>query len=677
MKRIATYCFYDPKGEVARHKVYYLSQLVKFVDRLVIVCNGELTVEGRDILEQFTEDVIVRENEGFDFWAHKTGLEYIGWDNLVEYDNYLLCNDTCYGPIFPFDEMFEEMDKRDCDFWGAVLNTGDENVAEHGGIPFPEGYVKAFLSGVFININSRILKSYEFKRFWDALEDISNYSEAFIYGEYNLTYYFRKCGFKYDSYHDSKAFMKRYITAITGKIPYHLLKDHKIPLLRKKAVNGALSLSDFWILSYGEEAHKALEYIEGHTDYDVSMIWEDILRDNHLSDIQERLQLEYIVPENHLEREYTYNKKIAVICHIYYDDLVEECATYSENFPEGTDFYLTTTSEETMAEIHKEYGKRGFSYQVQIIPNQGRDAPALFVAYAHIVTNGDYEYICYFHDKKSAHKYYKEIGVQFKLRCYNALFGTKNTVRNIINKFESNSCLGLVANSPPYHNEYFASVPSTWEKNYDGIKKIIERIDLDIPLSENRAAPSAHGAMFWFRAVALKKMLSNKFTHDVFSDASSEKTDGTISHAIERIYGLAVQDSGYYMAHVLSDGQARCDIANYQAMLFGNDGIAPLVYKYIPRRGGYPVFMNDLRDYFQETRILDLELQEQLCTHVKLGSDSQSQLCDRINAQDYLETISTRLLFKKFVKRLIPRFIWNPIANRRQKKISMRENGVL
>ena len=400
MKRIATYCFYDPKGEVAQHKIYYLSQLVKFVDRLIIVCNGELNVEGRSMLEQFTDDVIVRENEGFDFWAHKTGLEYSGWDELAKYDNYLLCNDTCYGPIFPFEEMFGEMDKRECDFWGMVALPGDKKVTSFEGIPFPRGYLKEFIGSMFINFNSRLLKSYEFKRFWDTLKNMSKNSEAVVYGEYSITHCFHTSGFKYDVWVNTEVFKGKAV-GTTRHFPYQLLKDHRTPLVRKKAFNSKLS-SDRWHYSYGDEAYKAMEYIEQQTEYDSNMIWDDILCNNHLSDIQEHLQLEYIISENHLEQEYIYDKKIAVICHISSANLVDEFARYFENFPSGTDFYLTTTSEEALTEINKEYSKLTFNYTAQIISNQVSNISALLVTYAHIVTSDDYEYICYFHDKKTA-----------------------------------------------------------------------------------------------------------------------------------------------------------------------------------------------------------------------------------------------------------------------------------
>ena len=79
IKRLGIYFFFDKDGIVDQFITYFLADLVKSLDRLVIVCNGKLTSQGEDRLREYTNEILVRENKGLDVWAYKTGLEYVGW----------------------------------------------------------------------------------------------------------------------------------------------------------------------------------------------------------------------------------------------------------------------------------------------------------------------------------------------------------------------------------------------------------------------------------------------------------------------------------------------------------------------------------------------------------------------------------------------------------------------
>ena len=121
MKRVAIYFFYDKDGVVDRYVNYFLEDFKQNLDRLIVVCNGKLTPEGREEFSKYTNEIIVRENKGFDVWAYKEGIEYIGWDNLKNYDELIMLNMTIMGPIYSFKEMFDEMDSRkELDFWGIT-----------------------------------------------------------------------------------------------------------------------------------------------------------------------------------------------------------------------------------------------------------------------------------------------------------------------------------------------------------------------------------------------------------------------------------------------------------------------------------------------------------------------------------------------------------------------------
>lgn len=191
--RLAIYFFYDGQGIVDRYVEYYLKDLVKVIDRLVVVVNGILTPEGRDRFCQFTDEIIVRENTGFDVWAYKMALEYIGWEELRKYDEVILGNHTLMGPVYPFREMFDEMDKRvELDFWGITKYLRvDQNPDQN-----PYGYIPEHIQSHFIVYRNKFLKSRELKDYWDNMPPILSYSDSIGKHESYFTKHFGDMGFR-------------------------------------------------------------------------------------------------------------------------------------------------------------------------------------------------------------------------------------------------------------------------------------------------------------------------------------------------------------------------------------------------------------------------------------------------------------------------------------------------
>ena len=113
MKRIGIFIFYDRGGKVDTYVGYFLAALNKHLEKLVIVCNGKLSSQGMEQLKKYTTDIFVRDNTGYDAMAFKLAMTtYVGWSVLDEYDELLLINDTFYGPLYPLEEVFTEMEKR-------------------------------------------------------------------------------------------------------------------------------------------------------------------------------------------------------------------------------------------------------------------------------------------------------------------------------------------------------------------------------------------------------------------------------------------------------------------------------------------------------------------------------------------------------------------------------------
>lgn len=56
MKRLAVFFFFDQDGIADSYVDYFLADLAKNADRLMIVCNGILTAGSRTLLTKHTQD---------------------------------------------------------------------------------------------------------------------------------------------------------------------------------------------------------------------------------------------------------------------------------------------------------------------------------------------------------------------------------------------------------------------------------------------------------------------------------------------------------------------------------------------------------------------------------------------------------------------------------------------
>ena len=107
VKRLGIFFFYDAEGVVDDYIPTLLNGFRPYLSEMTIVCNGKLNEAGEKILSSYTNNLIVRPNEGFDVWAYKTAMESYGWEKLVSFDEVVLFNATIMGPVYPFSEMFE------------------------------------------------------------------------------------------------------------------------------------------------------------------------------------------------------------------------------------------------------------------------------------------------------------------------------------------------------------------------------------------------------------------------------------------------------------------------------------------------------------------------------------------------------------------------------------------
>lgn len=576
-KRLAIFFFYDKRGKVDRYVPYLLDDLKKNVTEIFTVCNGKLPEESRQVLNQYGK-VFERENKGFDVWAYKTAMEQYGWEKLQEYDEVIMLNNTIMGPVYPFAETFEKMDGQDLDFWGLT------EYFEIKGDPFgysPYGYLPDHIQSHWIACRKSLVSSPAFQEYWDHMPMIEDYMQAVGKHESIFTKKFADMGYKWAVSVDCED-LRDYSGYPLMMCPKKLLEEYRCPIFKKRSFFHMES--DYLKNTAGEQTSELFEYVKNETDYNEDFIFETILPNYHQYDIVKNLNLSYILSNSEYDKErlekQTKEQKVALVMHLYFEDLLADSYRRVSTMPNHADVYLTTDTQEKKAAIEKVFAKLPCNkLEVRLIQNRGRDVSSLLVGVKDVIM--DYDIVCFAHDKKTAQVKPGTVGASFAYKCFENTLSSKAYVANVIHTFIQNPRLGLLTPPEPNHSAFFPTIGFEWGPNFDVTKNLAKELGLTVPMSVSSPPIAPLGTMFWFRPEAMKPLYAKDWEYEDFPPEPN-KIDGTLLHAIERIYPFIVQEAGYYPAVGMTDKFAAIEYNNLRFYVRGynqvliNHGIGPL-----------------------------------------------------------------------------------------------------
>lgn len=260
VKRLGIFVFYDASGIVDQYVERLLQGSFAVMNEIVVVVNGGVTESSKKKLERYSKRVYIRENLGFDGGAYKdVFLKLLSREKWEKWDEVILFNDTFYGPVFSWSQVFESMgNETTVDFWGLSRYCGS-NYPEH-------------IQSYFLVCRKKLILSASFWNFWNTLEYPKSRLEATEKFEVQFTLYFSREGFIGKSYTDicdkkiDKDYMNDDIVYIS--CAYEMLSELRIPIIKRTA----LTISNFI------KAKQALEYIKKNTDYSVELIFAHLKR---------------------------------------------------------------------------------------------------------------------------------------------------------------------------------------------------------------------------------------------------------------------------------------------------------------------------------------------------------------------------------------------------------------
>lgn len=155
--RALVYAHWDRDGIVDSYVLHALREYRAVVDRVVFVsthCTGVSPP-----LTSLADEVVVRENHGFDFASWREGLRRL---DIASYDEILFTNSSVYGPLWPISGCLATAAARRSDLWGMTVSQE------------PEVHLQSY----FMGMSRRLLTSGFGRRLWESVANVPTKRDA-------------------------------------------------------------------------------------------------------------------------------------------------------------------------------------------------------------------------------------------------------------------------------------------------------------------------------------------------------------------------------------------------------------------------------------------------------------------------------------------------------------------
>jgi lipopolysaccharide biosynthesis protein len=547
MHRACLFSFYDEQGIVDDYVIFFLKELGQFVEKILFYSNGPLSRDAEIALRGVVSEVILRPNEGFDVLAYKEGLQKIEFNRGGLYDEVLMVNHTCFGPVFPFTELFTEMEGRRCDFWGITAHM------EMTPNPFTgTGRLPYHLNTNFVVVRRDMLQAKSFRLYWEGITGGATYETAILGHEAVFTEHFTKLGYVCETYLDCK----KYGTHYPAMLDIDETLIDRNPLIKRRA----FFHDPRFLEHYAGDLPRALQILEKTSDYDRSLIWRNVVRSAELRTLNTNAALTSVLPDVRLKQDVPLpDERIAVCVHVYYTDMLEEILALTDTIPCTYDFIATTETEAKKAVIEQTVAgrKNVGNVIVRVVEqNRGRDMSSLFITCRDLFLDDRYDLVCRLHTKKTPHLAAGRANV-FKRHMFENLLNSPGFTTNVLDMFHDNPWIGVAV--PPVIQMSFGTLGHAWYGNRAKVEELIQRLDLRVHLDPDTPV-GTFGSMFWFRPKALRKLFEHPWKWTNF-EAEPYPLDGSFGHALERLICYAAQDARYTTEQILSSHLANWNFA--------------------------------------------------------------------------------------------------------------------
>lgn len=238
--------------------------------------------------------------------------------------------------------------------------------------------------------------------------------------------------------------------------------------------------------------------------------------------------------------------RVGIVAHMFYPDLAGEFSAALSKVPVPFALFVSVTDSESETTVRDAFSRIDGVTQLEIVrvPNRGRDIAPLLVTFRDQVLGLDV--IGHLHTKKSLYTG----SAQNRWRTYlvDALFGSQERIEWQLGMFAAEPKLGLIY---PESHETVPLTGHTWLSNVAAARTVADR--LGVTVDPNAYLDFPAGSMFWARVDAIRPLLDLNLTLDAFP-VEAGQLDGTLQHAIERLFVATARAGGFLSGVLPQDG---------------------------------------------------------------------------------------------------------------------------
>lgn len=238
-RRLCIYVHYSAQNSVSDADLEYLRQSAPYFSEIVVVSNSAISDRCMRNLRLYATNVLQRQNSGLDFAAWRDAIRSIGWERLISFDEVVLANNSCYGPLRPLGPMFEAMNRSDIDFWGITAFPLVEVSNRPEAVFLPNRTIQQHLQSYWLAFKKPVVASIEFYRFFEEIEDKADFMDVVASYETRLTKLLSDAGYTWAAYvPDAEHLQVSKLDDPRYNAPYNNPYEHVIlgsPFVKKRA----------------------------------------------------------------------------------------------------------------------------------------------------------------------------------------------------------------------------------------------------------------------------------------------------------------------------------------------------------------------------------------------------------------------------------------------------------